>query len=374
MTERPVVIQARPGLLREAAKEIISNAVTELGLQAQDKDIQSGIKFTLSDGHEVSPLIVYFKQDHATKVVFERPHLALTERLRSVLQPLILSTEATSSQTPLNKFARYAVISADLGQRIRQRLGSIGEVRGNEGSGDAYDISLSKSGASVRVRRFSTGTLLVQGGGTSTWDEVCTEIEGLVGPDIAQVAARFVSASEEETNRVAQLLTPKLQEDAEHELRARLGPAFDFMTKWDQKYLLSSVVLLRSGLGVPEYSCMVMPASKAFEGYVREMFLHLGVIKKEETQQKAWTVLKVFTKQAGKYENPDLQKYASQGKYRGAHLDKLRSDLEFYRNFMMHSDDAMVTKVTTLDEAKEIVERVVKSIQETFKFIVRGIE
>jgi len=120
---------------------------------------------------------------------------------------------------------------------------------------------------------------------------------------------------------------------------------------------------------------MVMPASKAFEGYAREVFLHLGVIKKEETQKKAWTVLQVFKKdQAGRYENPDLQKYVSQGKHRGTYLDKLRNDLDFYRNFMMHSDDASVTKVTTLDAAKEIVERIVKSTQESFKFLVRGVE
>jgi len=375
MTERPVVIQARPGLPLEAAREIIYKAVKDLSLQAQERNIQSGLKFDLCDGREVSPLVVYFKQDQATKVVFERPHLALSERLRLVLQPHFLAPEGTTTQALLNKFARYAVISPELGHLIRQKLETIGAVRENEVNGDAYDVSLTRSGASVRVRRFSNGTLLVQGAGTSTWDEACTAIEGLVSPGIVEVATRFVSASQEETDRVAGLLTPKLQEDAQCELRGRLGPAFDFMTEWDQKYLLSSLVLLRSGLEVPEYSCMVMPASKAFEGYAREVFLQLGVIKKEETQKKAWTVLQVFKKdQAGKYENPDLQKYVSQGKYRGAYLDKLRNDLDFYRNFMMHSDDASITKVTTLDAAKEIVERVVKSLQESFKFLVRGIE
>lgn len=375
MSDKPVSIRIRPGLDPAAIKDLVYQSAEQLGLQAQETKIQSGLKFTLSDGREVSPLAVYFKGGQASKMVLERPNLALSQRVTAILRPNMLVAEGERLEGGLNRFARYAVISREVSTQIRQNVAQIAEVKEMAADEDSYDLIVSKQGASVRVRLFPNGTLLMQGAGTALWDETCTAVEGLVGSNVLEVATRFVSASEAEVDKVAGLLTPKLREDAERTVRSDLGPAFDFMAQWDQKYLLSSLILLRSGLEVPEYSCMVMPASKAFEGFVRELFLYLAVLEKAETQQKAWTVLQVFRKDsAGKYANPKLEDYVRGGKYRKRFVEKLQTEVDLYRNFMMHSDEAAVTKVDTHVDADEIVRGVLKAIRESFDFFVKGIQ
>lgn len=376
MHKKPISIQVRPGLDAPTVKDVMHQTAGQLSLQAEEKEIQFGLKFTFSDGREVLPLAVYFRRGHATRMVLERPQLALSQRVTAILRSSLLVTEGERLDGGLNRFARYAVISPDLGENIRQDLTQIGEVTEITVGADHYDVSVSSGGASVRVRRFPNGTLLAQGAGTALWDSVCTAIEAVVGPAVSEVASRFVSASEEETSRVARLLTPQLQEDAEREVRAVLGPAFDFMSSWDKKYLLSSLILLRAQVEVPEYSCMVMPASKAFEGYVREVFLNLGIIEKADTVRKGWGVREVFKKESktGAYLNPRLHDYAVQGKHRKTYIERINNEVDRYRNFMMHSDESAVTKVESHSQAVEVVTEILKAIRDSFDFFVKGIQ
>jgi hypothetical protein len=119
--------------------------------------------------------------------------------------------------------------------------------------------------------------------------------------------------------------------------------------------------------GFHDYSFVVFPAAKAFEGFLKKMFIDLGFITKEEYYGKRFRV--------GKALNPQLEeKYRAEGVYDkivqycgGKDLaDKLWETWKNCRNLVFHwfPDEK---RAINYDEAKQRVDEIVSAIDQSFR-------
>jgi hypothetical protein len=321
------------------------------------KKVLHGAKIMLRGamGEQVSIVVYKGKKGRGSTVVFEQPEGDLAQQLR-------LLFESRSIGKALNKCARFQIEDVTLRGTVRSAMLAL-SANVNEGKQELedYNLIIEKNGNTVRVRQFSTGALLIQGLGTTLFDEVCSTVEKQCSPLVLELATRFVSESEEQIEHVARLLSPALMDYAEAEAKKLLGPAYDFLNEWDQKYVVSSLCLLHSKIVVPEYSCMVMPASKAYEGYLKKLFLELGLVTQTQLCLPSFTFGEIWRK--GPY-----KQLASRSRAHKAHLEKLENELDFSRHFMMHSDELDEGRVPSTEDAHKNVVKIINIIRDSYNF------
>lgn len=128
----------------------------------------------------------------------------------------------------------------------------------------------------------------------------------------------------------------------------------DRVSTWDEKF--------------HDYSFIVFPAAKAYEGFLKKMFLDLGFITMEDYSGKRFRV--------GKALNPELERglresegvYDKIVEYCGgvALADRLWETWKICRNLIFHWFPNERNAIT-LEEAKERVEDVITSIDMAFE-------
>lgn len=143
----------------------------------------------------------------------------------------------------------------------------------------------------------------------------------------------------------------------EEDLRELLEQAFELIEKvpqWQD--------------GFHDYSFVVFPAAKAYEGYLKKIFLDKGFISEEDYYGKRFRI--------GRALNPQLEpRLRSESIYdkiceerNGEHYlaDMLWDTWKNCRNLVFHwfPDEK---RAITFEEAKNRVERVIKAIDESFK-------
>jgi hypothetical protein len=74
---------------------------------------------------------------------------------------------------------------------------------------------------------------------------------------------------------------------AEAEVRKTIGnDAFNFFEPYDQKWLIAAQCLHTANIPLPEYSPLIMPASKAFEGFIKKLLVKVGFYPPTHFQNK----------------------------------------------------------------------------------------
>jgi hypothetical protein len=202
----------------------------------------------------------------------------------------------------------------------------------------------------VRVTAYTSGTILVQGRRTELWDGVCTGIEGAFPLGTGEIASRFVSNSREESERYVRLISPKLIHDGEQRARSQLGAAFDYLEPHDRQYAITAFSLLLAHLNLPEYSAVVMPLSKAFEGFLVRMMLDLRLVTTEELKG-GFPIGGVLDENR----RPLTKTFVERDASRKSRLRVLNGELTKSRHYMMHSDGTPAKQVTSLDEAQTLL-------------------
>jgi len=216
---------------------------------------------------------------------------------------------------------------------------------------------------SVVLTQYTNGTLLLQGKKNDVFETVCTLVEKILLPNERDVVLRFLSSNEKTMEEFITIYTPKILETAEGNIKRLLGTSFDFLEEYDKKYLIASECLVLANLNLPEFSPVVMPAAKAFEGFTKKLVVKIGLFPADHFKQKGanFGLLKQM-------ENPNRKILIVKEKYAGSFLDKLAITLDMARNFMMHSDDSQVTKVNTHNEAVEKQREICKNTKELFEY------
>ncbi|OGM05894.1 hypothetical protein A2125_00010 [Candidatus Woesebacteria bacterium GWB1_43_5] len=117
-----------------------------------------------------------------------------------------------------------------------------------------------------------------------------------------------------------------------------------------------------------DYSFVVFPASKAYEGFLKKLFLDLGFITKDDYYGKRFRIGKVLNPQLEAYLRKKESVYDRIVNFCGGTklADKLWETWRVCRNLVFHwfPDEK---RVITFEEARSRVENVIEAIDEAYK-------
>jgi hypothetical protein len=199
---------------------------------------------------------------------------------------------------------------------------------------------------------------MLQGKDDTLHHSVCDLIDKIANPTEKEVTARFLSGDEKSLEIFTAKYTPELIEKAENNVRSKLGITYDFLESYDKKYFVAAESLLIANIPLPEYSPIVMPASKAFEGLARKIVVDIGLCRHGSAD---FSIL-------NDRNNPVRKSVCSKEIHCDTVLLDLSVDIKKFRHFMMHSDTSNFTKVDTYDEAKERLEEIYKESKKFFDY------
>ncbi len=238
------------------------------------------------------------------------------------------------------------------------RAASFDSIDEEDRPNTVFFAKLSHLGASATTTIYESGTILVQGKALWLVDRLCTLIEKEANLPMALVACRLL-CDVTEAEKVLKLVTDEVQTGAHEKCCEALGDALTFLSAYDQKYALTTFALLQLNISMPEYSYIVMPLAKCYEGYFIKLLISLSLTTLADVQTKDWNFGNVW--------NQDLKSFYAIGKDHKVYLDRLKVQLPFCRHFYQHSDSTGLHEVKTFEIGRDHVEKIRREIKETYE-------
>ena len=261
---------------------------------------------------------------------------------------------------------RYDIMLPELRNEIKRSLnifGAVLEIIDNPNSNTEYKAKIIRNSSSLTLTQYNNGTLLLQGKTDKIFDEFCDHIEKIANPAEKEVIARFISGDEKSSELFAERYSPKLIETAERNVRERMGGVYEYLEPHDQKWFVASKCLCLTKIPLPEFSPLVMPASKAFEGFAKKLLIGIGLFESDHFQNKKGSFSDLSTAT-----HPKRKDICEKEKYADTMLKKISLCLDTNRNFMMHSDDSQITKVNNQEDAEMKVNIIFADTKEIFEY------
>jgi hypothetical protein len=261
---------------------------------------------------------------------------------------------------------RYDIMLPELRRKIKESLtmleGKI-EIFENPSSAIEYRAKITGTRSSLTLTQFRNGTLMVQGRTDKLFDDGCDLFEKIANPSDKEVIARFISCDEKNLETFAARYTPKLITLAEANVINKVGKAYTYLDPHDQKWFTASECLCLTKIPLPEYSPLVMPASKAFEGFAKKLLVGIGLFEADhfKTKNANFSVL-------NDEKNPKRITICKKEKYAGTMLERISLCLDTNRNFMMHSDESRITKVDSQQAGEGKVDNIFRDTKEIFDY------
>lgn len=278
------------------------------------KDINHGRQVIVTDGIVRLPVNFY----STGRIVVQGKHCemktALTE-WANLTQAGLSSRVATDTPAPQNRVAKYLVIPDNI-EKIRQVILSLpGEVikRDVGGPAEVYRVEVRDEGHRVTITQYSSGTLMVQGLSTAHFDAVCEALDEHLSQSFVDRATRFITGDDERTAVTAYLGKPDAENEATRWLLDRVGKdVLDFLYDEDYQTLLAAAGVrgfASTNRQLPDYSVVVMPFAKVFEGFVMRLAVHLELTTEDALRQRANKIEIAEWIQMIKRRLPDAKRY-----------------------------------------------------------------
>ncbi|MDW8327807.1 MAG: ribonuclease HIII, partial [Anaerolineales bacterium] len=218
-----------------------------------------------------------------------------------------------------------------------------------------------------------TGTLLVQGKTGELFEQVCALLEGVISQPFAERGARYVPDSEREA-ALEYLNKPEAEREALDWIDEHLGQdVFGFLPSNEREgYISGASVLLwlkATGRKLPDYSTVVMPFARAYEGFVIQLAIHLGIATEEKIRAS------VDEMRAGNFLQQLRDKIVKTDKDRYEGLaDTLHSAWRDIRNKVLHSDPLNPPPHRNLAHAEDDIATLNRAMFRGYEYLVeRGI-
>ena len=260
----------------------------------------------------------------------------------------------------------YDIMLPELRTKIKESLNAFeARVKITESPNLAieYSAKIIRNSFSLTLTQFNNGTLLLQGKTDNLFDNSCDLIEKIANPSDKEVVARFISCDKKNLELFAAKYTPQLIELAESSVKKKIADVYDYLEPYDRKWFVASECLCLSKIPLPEFSPLVMPASKAFEGFVKKLLVDIGLFEIDyfKTKNANFSAL---------YDNNNSKRKAicNKDKYVDTILKRISLCLDINRNFMMHSDESKITKIDSQEEAEKKVNNIFEDTREIFSY------
>ena len=261
---------------------------------------------------------------------------------------------------------KYNILLDDVREKIKTELSSIAdkcETTGNPTPSEEFRMRLTSNNNSLSITQYKNGTLLLQGKDDLLFHDSCDIIEKIATPNNQEVITRFIAFDEKVLEDYVKNFTPELTTKAEKECRLKVNDVFEYLEPHDKKWLVASESLRIVNVPLPEYSPIVMPAAKSFEGFNKKLLTNIGFYPPNYFDRKSATFSNLNNTQHGtRLTLEAIENHA------GTYLNKIHVCLDTNRNFMMHSDGSTITKIDTFDEASKKLDKIYDDMLDIYKY------
>jgi ribonuclease HIII len=346
-----------------------------------EREIPSGYEFRVTDGRDKVPVGFYRtgKASIQGKAGSLKAEIQAWWRNPSTAPSPIPAKDSASapvSSTPgaTGRTARFYV-AQDRIERVKQLLAEFGAqiLEPTPDPHQLYRAEIRRGADKTLASQFKTGTLLVQGKTGELFEEVCTLLEGVISQPFAERGARYVPDSEREA-ALEYLNKPEAEREALDWIDEHLGQGvFKFLPSNEREgYISGSSVLLwlkSTGRKLPDYSTVVMPFARAYEGFVIRLAIHLGIATEEKIRAS------VDQMSAGDFLKQVRDKIVKTDKDRYEGLaDTLQSAWRDIRNKVLHSDPLNPPPHKNLAHAEDDIATLNRAMFRGYEYLVeRGI-
>ena len=335
------------------------------------EDANHDLRLEISNILERTIVTIY----HTGSIVIGGPKNRLKDEFTNLKQKIETNPEDFLGHVTREMKARaqrYDIMLPGLRTKIKESLnmlGAIEEIPENSKSNIEYRTKITRNSSSLTFTQFNNGTLLLQGKTDKLFDDSCDLIERIANPSDKEVIARFISSDEGYLEFFAAKYTPKLIYMAEDNVKEKIGVVvYDYLEPYDRKWFVASECLCLTKIPLPEFSPLVMPASKAFEGFAKKLLVDIGLFEPDHFKKKNANFSVLNDKNDSKRKSIcDKEKYAD------TMLKRISLCLDTNRNFMMHSDKSKITKVDSIEDAEEKVNTIFKDTKEIFNYFKKFI-
>ncbi len=246
---------------------------------------------------------------------------------------------------------RYDIMLRELRAKIKESLKTLEatiEITDNPNPAIEYRAKIARNDFSATLTQYNNGTLLLQGKTDKLFDDSCDMVETIANPSDKEVIARFMSSDEKNLELFVAKYTPQLIELAENNVKNKIANAYEYLEPYDKKWFIASECLCLTKIPLPEFSPLVMPASKAFEGFVKKLLVGIRLVEADhfKTSYSNFSALNNMN-------DPKRRSICNKEKQADTMLKKIDLCIKTNRHFWMHSDESKITKVGLQEEAEE---------------------
>lgn len=258
-----------------------------------EKEIDHGYQIVVIDGITRLPVNFF----HTGKITPQgkpcETKTAITE-WANLIQSGLVATSVDAPPISQNRISKYFVLPENF-EKIREIIHSLaGEILEKDVSGpaDVYRIENKLDGNRVTISQFNSGTLMVQGLSSNLFDSVCEVLDTHLTQSLAERASRYLSGESERNTVTAYLEQPDAENESTKWLLQHLDKkVLNFLYGNDQRTLLAAAgvrnAFQKSTDGLPDFSVVVMPFAKPYEGFLVKLAVHLGLTNEEALARKA---------------------------------------------------------------------------------------
>ena len=306
---------------------------------------------------------------HTGSIVVGGPHNSLKEEFRNLKREIETNLQSFLGHkiSEIKACAtRYDIMLPELRTKIKESLNTleaIVEITESPSPIIGYRAKINRNRYSLTLTQFNNGTLLLQGKTDKLFGDSCDLIEKIANPSDKEVIARFISSDEKNLEVFVAKYTPELIVLAEGNVKGKIGVAYDYLEPYDRKWFVASECLCLTKIPLPEFSPLVMPASKAFEGFAKKLLVGIGLFEAGHFKTKGANFSAL-----NDHNNPKRKTICDKERYSDTMLRRISLCLDTNRNFMMHSDESKITKVDSQEAAEEKVNNIFKDTKEIFDY------
>lgn len=328
-------------------------------------DANKDCRLEISDFQERTMLTIY----HTGKIVPGGPSNNLREEFKNLKIKFesnpqdFLGHEAPEMKASAT---RYDIMLSELRGKLKESLKTLEatiEITDNPNPVIEYRAKIARNDFSTTLTQYNNGTLLLQGKTDKLFSDSCDLVEKIANPSDKEVIARFISSDEKNLEVFAAKYTPELIVLAEGNVKKKMGDVYDYLEPYDRKWFVASECLCLTAIPLPEFSPLVMPASKAFEGFAKKLLVRIGLFEADYFKKKNANFSALSDNN-----NPKRKTICDKEMHANTMLKRIGVCLDTNRNFMMHSDESKITKVDSQEEAEEKVNAIFKDTKEIFDY------
>jgi len=259
----------------------------------------------------------------------------------------------------------YDIMLRELRAKIKESLKTLEvtiEITDNPNPAIEYRAKIARNDFSATLTQYNNGTLLLQGKTDKLFDDSCDLIERIASPSEKDVIARFISSDEKNLEVFASKYTPELIILAEGNVKKKIEDVYEYLEPYDKKWFVASECLCLTKIPLSEFSPLVMPAAKAFEGFVKKLLIGIGLVDADYFKKKGANFSPLNNP------SPERRAICDKEKHADTMLRKIDLCIKTNRHFWMHSDESKITKVGLQEEAEEKVNSIFRDTKEIFDY------